>query len=155
MGIDGIREFGLHILSIARVIISGFALIYIMLIGAYMIAYSDSEETISKQKQQLINVLVAFLFLNVPAFVYNLFIARNNSSETVRDAGMHSIFWDNDAVNPFISSVMNFLKIGIFIAAVFMFSWGAFQMILSRGKEEYREGAVNRIIYGSLALIFL
>lgn len=64
--IDTSREFGLRILTAFRLIISGFALIYLVLIGAYMIVYSDSEERIKSQKNQITYSLIGFLFLNIP-----------------------------------------------------------------------------------------
>lgn len=36
-----------------------------------------------------------------------------------------------------------------------MFTWGAFALILSRGKDEYREQATNRLVYGIMGLLFL
>lgn len=67
-------NIGLKLLSFARMIISGFALIYMVLMGVYMVIYSDDEGETTKQKRQLTNVLVAFLFLNIPAVIYNIFL---------------------------------------------------------------------------------
>lgn len=36
-----------------------------------------------------------------------------------------------------------------------MFTWGAFQLILSRGKDKYKETAQNRLLYGIMGLLFL
>lgn len=36
-----------------------------------------------------------------------------------------------------------------------MFTWGAFEMILSRGKDDYRERGQNRLVYGIMGLLFL
>lgn len=155
-----VKDIGMNFLSIARIIISGFAIIYMVMIGAYMILYSDSESETNKQKQQMVNVLVAFLFLNLPALVYNLFLTKKPSSLdkpwSWNDSNPYNTwFWNSDIMGNFIANIVNILKILAFIAAVIMFTWGAFQMITSRGKDEYKEASQNRIIYGILALIFL
>ena len=60
------RDFGFKILTAFRLVISGFALIYLVLIGAYMIVNSENEERIKSQKNQITYSLVGFLFLNIP-----------------------------------------------------------------------------------------
>ena len=67
------RDFGLKVLTVFRLIISGFALIYLVLIGAYMIVYSETEDRIKSQRKQITYSLVGFLFLNIPGMVYTVF----------------------------------------------------------------------------------
>jgi hypothetical protein len=43
------------------------------MIGVNMIAFSDSEERIKAQKNQIAYALIGFLFLNVPGAVYTVF----------------------------------------------------------------------------------
>ncbi len=56
---------------------------------------------------------------------------------------------------PLIEGALGFLKVIAFIGAIFMLTWGAFGLIMSRGKDEYKEGAINRLTYGILGLLFL
>ena len=50
---------------------------------------------------------------------------------------------------------MKFFRVLVFIVAVGMFTWSAFTLIISRGKDEYKKNAFNRFLYGSASLIFL
>lgn len=54
--------------------ISGFALIYLIMIGVYMILGSDNEETVKTQRKQIVYALIGFIFLNIPGFVYTIFM---------------------------------------------------------------------------------
>jgi glucose uptake protein GlcU len=63
----------MSILMAAKVVISGFALIYLVLIGAYMIVFSENEERVKAQRYQFTYALIGFLFLNVPGVVYTVF----------------------------------------------------------------------------------
>ena len=67
------RDFGLRILSAVKLVVSGFALIYIILMGVYMIVFSENEDRIKAQRRQMTYVLIAFLFINIPGTVYIIF----------------------------------------------------------------------------------
>lgn len=58
---------------------SGFALIYIVLIGVSMIIYSDDEGQIAKQKKQILYAGFAFLFLTVPDLAYRIFMGEQKT----------------------------------------------------------------------------
>lgn len=60
--------------------ISGIALIYLVMIGAYMILGSDSEETIKHQRKQITYALIGFLFLNIPSAIYTIFTPDRKGS---------------------------------------------------------------------------
>lgn len=80
VGIEEVQGLGFKALSLVKTIISGAALLYIVLVGAYMIAFSDSEEVMKKQRMQLVYVLVGFLFLNVPGIIYQVFVTEDRST---------------------------------------------------------------------------
>lgn len=65
-------------------VIAGFALIYLVMIGVYMILGSDNEETVKTQRKQIYYALVGFVFLNIPSFIYQIF-----SPETVGGKGSY------------------------------------------------------------------
>ncbi len=50
---------------------------------------------------------------------------------------------------------MGFFRIFAYGAAILMLTWGFFRLILSSGDEERVKSAKSRVIYSSLALIFL
>ena len=160
--IDKARDFGGSLLGIAKTIISGFALIYIVLIGVYMVIYSDDESELKKQKTQIFYVLLGFIFINVPSAIYQLFTNTEGWRviKEVNWTGVEktSIFWTATGafgVEWFLADIIDLLKVIAFIAAIIMFTWGAFSMILSRGKDEYKEEARNRLVYGIMGLLFL
>ena len=51
VSISDARNFGGSLLSIARLVVAGFALIYIVIIGANLIVSSDDEGVVAKQKK--------------------------------------------------------------------------------------------------------
>lgn len=157
------RDFWFKILTVFRLIISGFALIYLVLIGAYMIVYSETEDRIKSQKNQLTYTIVWFLFLNIPGMVYTIFFGSDVawqvdvSGRVIWDANVVD-FWDQTSLtglNGFIPMIIWFFEIFIFGLAIVLFTWWFFRLILSGGDEEIQKKAKNRILYGILGLIFL
>jgi len=63
---------GLRILAFIKLLVSGFALVFMVMIGAKMVIYSETEENIKTQKRQIVYVLIAFLFLNIPGAIYSI-----------------------------------------------------------------------------------
>lgn len=60
------QNLGFKILGLAKMIVSGLALIYLVMIGVYMVVFSENEDRIKTQKRQIFYSLVGFLFLNIP-----------------------------------------------------------------------------------------
>ncbi len=156
------RSFGFKVLIGLKLVVSGFALIYIVMIGAYMIVFSESEDRIKSQKNQLTYTLVGFLFLNIPGLVYTVFFwSSDPSSVNIGKSiggGWDVEFWDSSTLtglNGIIPMFIGFFEIFIFGVAIVMFTWWFFRLILSGGDEEIQKKAKNRIIYGILGLIFL
>ena len=157
-GVDEIRRTGFSFLMLAKVIISGFALIYIVLIGAYMVIYSEDESTIAKQKMQIMYAMIGFLFLNIPTLIYDVFVnpdAPNMITNSWTSNEQNGLLWNGDNLAKFWDALMKFFRVLVFIVAVGMFTWSAFTLIISRGKDEYKKNAFNRFLYGSASLIFL
>lgn len=142
------RKAGFKLLNFASMIVAGFALIYLVIMGVYMIVFSDSEDVIKKQKKQLLYVALGFLFLNVPSIVYDLFLADGGSIATTE-------FWNKEKAGKFFGGLKKFLQVLVFIFAAVMLTWSAFTLIASRGKEEYKKTTFNRFLYGIMALIFM
>ena len=153
------KSLWFRLLSGAKLIVSGFALIYLVLIWAYMIVSSDNEERIKSQRKQIIYALIGFLFLNIPWAIYQVFFVPEGSRGSIGD-----IPTDNVVVNIFINStnfkgifwgIVSFFEIFIFWLAIVSFTWWLFRLIMSWGDEEKQKMAKNRIIYGTLGLVFL
>ena len=79
-GITMLQDFGFKILSFLKLFVSGIALIYLVLIGVYMIVYSENEEKIKTQRKQIIYALMGFLFLNIPGAMYEVFLPSDKSN---------------------------------------------------------------------------
>ncbi len=159
---DVSRDLGLRILTAARLVISGFALIYLVLIGVYMIVFSETEDRIKSQKNQITYAFIGFLFLNIPWLVYTIFFgslgSSPNKSGTVVWTDLIGDLWDVGSLNGtwgFVPMIIWFFEIFIFGVAIIMFTWWFFRLILSWGDEEIQKKAKNRIIYGILGLMFL
>jgi hypothetical protein len=73
--VDKLSSAGFSILSTAKVILNGLAVIFIVYTGIMMVVAYGDEGQLSKQKNQLIYAIVAFLFVNIPGQLYNVFTA--------------------------------------------------------------------------------
>jgi Type IV secretion system pilin len=156
------QSLGIRILGFAKVLISGLALVYIVLMWVYMVVFSESEERIKTQKKQIVYVLIGFLFINIPGLAYQIFIPDNKSGSIGWAIGLWwdttwgAVFWNTTyGLDPFLYNIVAFLKVFIFGIAVLIFTWGLFQLILSAGDDEKKKMARNRLLYGILGLIFL
>lgn len=159
--INNLKWFAGNLLSVARFIVSGFALIYIVLIGVSMIIYSDDEGQIAKQKKQILYAGFAFLFLTVPDLAYRIFMGEQKTinaggewTSTESTTNFWNVTW-TFGIGGFLGDVLGFLKVFAFIGAIIMFVWWAFGLIISRGKDDYKENAKNRLVYGVMGLLFL
>ncbi len=153
------KDFGFRILGVLRIVVSGFALIYLVMIGVYMILGSDSEETIKTQRKQITYALVGFLFLNIPNFIYEIFAPGSGATIGQPDnwsaSSGGSIFWNTAGFEGVIGNLIAFFRVFAFGVAVLMFTWGLFELLVSGGDDEKKKKAKNRIIYGILGLVFL
>ncbi|MBP9780060.1 hypothetical protein KBD33_05575 [Candidatus Gracilibacteria bacterium] len=157
-----INNFGLRVLGFLKSFISGVALIYLVIIGAYMVVYSENEEKIKSQRKQIVYAIIGFLFLNIPGTIYTAFFVQQSGKAIDTATSWSEIitympFWELSAFSSggVFTNFIAFLKVFIFGVAVLMFTWGLFRMIISAGDEESRKQGRNRLLYGTLGLIFL
>lgn len=125
---DASRDFVMRILKGAKVVVSGFALIYIVLLGATMIIFSENEEKIKSQRRQMSYILIAFLFLNIPGTLYIIFFGDVMGSSTPKDqlGDVTDVkFWDEVTFlgNGFLPSIISFFEIFIFGIAILTLTW--------------------------------
>lgn len=159
--VTGVKDFWFQILSILKIAVSGVALVYIVLIGAYMVIGSDSEEAVKTQRKQITYAMIAFLFLNIPSFAYTLFFYDSSQVMTQSLTPASSwpttvgwFFWNSTWFDGIFGNMVAFLRVFIFGAAVTMFTWWFFSLILSGGDDEKKKIAKNRIVYGIISLLF-
>ncbi len=160
--INAVNTLSFKILGVAKLFISGLALIYLVMIGVYMVVFSENEERVKTQRKQITYTLIGFLFLNIPGIVYQIFfsVPKNTAEISGNPIGWWSsilggIFWDDTILNWFLSNIIGFLQVFIFGIAIVMFTWWLFRLIISWGDEENLKKAKNRIIFGTIALIFM
>lgn len=60
-------------LQTIKVIIASVAFIYIIYLGVMLILAQGNETEITKQKKQLYYTFIAFVFINIPGKIYELF----------------------------------------------------------------------------------
>ena len=160
--IETSRGFGMKILWALKIVVSGFALVYLVLVGVYMIIFSENEERVKTQRRQITYALVGFLFLNMPWVVYKIFFGDTFDRPTPKDAiggnTPNILFWNPDyltGASGVVPMLTSFFEVFIFGVAIVTFTWGLFRLIMSGGDEEKQKMAKDRIIYGTLGLIFL
>lgn len=99
-GVSQLQSFGFRVLGFLKLFISGIALIYLVLIGAYMIVYSETEDKVKAQRKQITYALIGFLFLNIPGALYTVFLpsakdgAQITSNPNYSDITSPVLFWD-------------------------------------------------------------
>ncbi|PID84239.1 hypothetical protein CSB09_02100 [Candidatus Gracilibacteria bacterium] len=159
-----LKDFGFQLLSLARIAVSGLALIYIVLVGVYMVIFSDNESQITKQKKQLIYVLVAFLFLNLPSLVYDVMIGTGRTGGEINTGEQSwvsidyssSFFWNwGGGFEGILGGIIDFLRVFVYGIAIIVFAWGAFALIFGSHEEDARKKAQTKFMYGIFGLIFM
>lgn len=159
-GIEVLQWVGFKILWFLKLFVSGIALIYIVMIGVYMIVFSENEDRIKSQRRQITYTLIAFLFLNIPGAIYTAFMPNEKwttlqTDPAWRDTTSGSVFWDTFWFEWVFGDLIAFFRVFIFGVAIVMFTWGLFRMIVSAGDEEAQKQGKNRLIYGTIGLLFL
>lgn len=158
VGTDVVRIVFFRLLSFARIIVAGFALIYIVLMGVNMILNSENEGEIAKQKKQITYALIGFVFLNIPTVIYDLFVSdwrKSLNNWNWEETGINSAFINSENVNTFLNWIVDLLKVIAFIVAVVMLTYWIIKLILDRGKWEWRKDAQNILLYWGAGLLFL
>lgn len=130
--IEASRSLGIRILSAAKIVVSGLALIWIVMIGVYMIVFSDNEDRIKSQRKQIVYVLVGFLFLNIPGALYDIFFT--GAKDTIGDGTPNLSFWNTDRLtggSGVVPMITGFFEVFIFGVAIASFTYGLLRMIMS------------------------
>lgn len=165
--VSEINRLGFRILVMVKRILMGLLVIFMVYTGAMMImSMGSDEEQLSSAKRQIWYALVALLFLNIPGSLYNVFrkdlghtTAWNSIGNTFNDEATQSsgnLFFNVTELGYALNdSIVYFLEIMIFLAAVFMLTLAGISVMTSRWREEKMKEAKNKILYTILALIFV
>lgn len=162
---DLVTDGGLGVLRIAKLVFSGLAVIYLVYIGIMIVVAMGDSGDIGTYRRQGIYTLLAFLFVNIPGQMYELFGGKDPTSiGTSNNTNFTSEVSDSTS-NLFVSyrnwgytvtdNIVPFLQIGLVGVAIFLFTLSGIKMITSRGNEEFKSAAKGNIFYGSMALIFV
>lgn len=140
---EKVSSAAFKMLTTAKVILNGIAVIYIVYIGTMMIIAFGDDGELSKQKKQLMYALVAFLFVNIPGQIYNVFtfqesgadvnrLTQSVTSTTYTAKGSSNIFinllqWDSTVEG----GVIGFVRVAVIGLAVFYFTLAGFKLLVS------------------------
>jgi len=155
------REFAFKVLGLLKILVSGVALIYIVLIGVYMVVFSENEERVKMQRKQFIYTLIGFLFLNIPWAIYTAINPEDKRGGSIgstcnwSDTICGSVFWDTYGFEGFLGNLIAFFRVFLFGVAILTFTWWIFQLIIAGWDDEKQKAAKGRITYGVLGLIFM
>ncbi len=151
------QSFGFKVLWFLKTIISWFALVFMVMIGAYMVVFSDNEERVKTQRKQILYTLIGFLFLNIPWVIYQIMSPSNNGWSDISSSSWTNVTssWYFAELPGFVGTIANFFRVFAYGGAVLMLTWGFFRLILSSGDEEQVKAAKSRVLYSSLGLMFL
>lgn len=114
------QNLGWKVLELAKLIVSGLALIYLVMIGAYMITFSENEERIKTQRKQIIYAMIGFLFLNIPGIILKAFYGDNKNTIIVgqdpiwSDTTSSNFFWDSYGFDGILGDLIAFLQVFVF-----------------------------------------
>jgi hypothetical protein len=164
-----VNTIGFSLLRIVKVILQGVLLIYVVYIGVQMIMSMGSDEKeLSAAKRQIRYALLWLLFINIPGTLYNAF-RKDTASDITIGTPIRNNNWTStditsdgsiiaDVFNLWVTindNIVAFLKIIIFGIAVFMFILAGIRILTSQGREERIKESKEKIVYGTLALIFV
>ena len=160
---ESIREVIMSIIALITRILMGVMVLFVVYIGVQMIiSMGSDEEKLSAAKRQLWYTIVALVFINIPGLLFQAFFTNNRGDvgwgiQTWSFEGQWSsnIFVNLTVFEGVTTSIVFFIEIMIFAAAIFMITLTSIRLLISRWKEERVTEAKNKILYSILALVFV
>lgn len=156
---------GLSLIKSVKVVVSALAVLYLVYVGIMMVVANGGEESLTKNKRQIMYALVAFLFINIPGQIYSLFGPKNAVDISTGNSTSSYVHVQQTGTNVFVNftnwdgtvegGILMFVRIAVIGAAIFLFVLSGLKLIASGGSEDSIKEAKGRILYGVLALIFL
>lgn len=164
---DNVNNIWKNILRTFKLIISALMVVYLVYVWVEMImAMWKDDEALSKSKRQLRYALVAFLFINIPWTIYDSLHRQWAVNLDVTNRTWQSSWTDvNNTANIFINpfnfgytvddSILGFVKVTIFVIAVFMFVFEWIKIMTARWRDDKLKEAKSKLLYTVLALVFV
>ncbi|EKD66165.1 MAG: hypothetical protein ACD_49C00060G0007 [uncultured bacterium (gcode 4)] len=152
----------INILHSLKMVLGGIALIYIIYIWIQMIMSMWADEKLSTAKRQLLYALVAFIFINIPGQLYDIFSWKERN---VTDISNFTDVTNQGTWNMFINffnwnstvegGILGFVKIFVAAISIYMFVFSGLSYMSSNGKDDIKKKAKWRFLYWFFGLIFL
>ncbi len=157
---------GIRVLSIAKMVISGMAVFYMVYAGFSMATAFGDDDKAAKGKHALWHALIAFVMINVPGQIVGFLTDKDvDSNVTARIGGngfantydgcSNLLFCPRRWTDGIGYGMISFVELGLVASAVFMLSLAAFKLIANRGDEDERNKQKDRFLYAGLALVFV
>lgn len=166
--IKTIENASQSILTTIKTILSWLLVIYIVYAGAQMImSMWTDEDSLSSWKRQLWYTIVAFVFINIPGAIFDVFNSNSTINVTTNKVWWSSWFktpWENqsnlffDAVNLWQTlngDIIGFIEILISFLAILVIIIAATQMIISRWEEEVIKESKAKIMWSMASLVLV
>jgi len=160
--LSGVVLFYLHGV---KIFLSGLAIIYLIYVGITMVTAMGDEKDLKKAKSQFIYTLTAFLFINIPGQILELFSDKNAGSQNVTDSMGKYSDAQNAGSNIFLNFgnwsltvqewVLVFLRVFVYGLAIGSIILAGIGLISSQWAEDKQKKAKNQILHSVIALIFM
>ena len=159
--VENIEEAWIKIMSVAKVIINGVLLVYLVYVWATLImSMWENEEDLSSSKRQMRYALTWLVFINIPWSIYDALNTNWHdywwgiSNQSFTDDSTSWILV-NSNFGGLLNNIIRFIEVIIFIIAVFAFLRAWIWIMTSRWREEKMKESITKLIYWSLWLIFV
>ncbi|MDD2487809.1 MAG: hypothetical protein PHS92_05595 [Candidatus Gracilibacteria bacterium] len=157
-----ISTLWLNILHSVKIILGFVALIYLVYLGFEMMVAMGGEDKLTATKRQLYYTLIAFIFLNIPGQIYEMFSDKNkNVSETGNFTDVDVASKGNMLVNFDLwdqvvkGGILGFINVFMVALIIYNFTFAGISYMSSGAQEDKRKKARGKIIQGVFGLIFL
>ena len=168
--LEKLQNGWLGVLHTLKILLSWVILIYLVFLGFQMIMAMWADDKLAAAKRQIYYTLVAFIFINIPWKLYDVFSGKNDENVTWKtefssvasgddwiiagtDANIFVNFFNwNSTVENWIISFVKAIVIWLVIM-LFIMAW--IWLISSGWNEEKRKKAKIRFLNWIMGLIFL
>lgn len=160
---QNIVSTGISGLKVLKTVFQWAVVIFMVYVGIQMIMYmGNDEEELSKAKRQIWYGVVGILFINIPGSLYRAFNRENYSNISGWVSGQ---FTENDVgsnifINFFefeatLNNIIGSMEVALAGLAILVMTYSGIKMVISRWKEDDVNEGKLRIVWSTLALIFV
>ncbi len=168
--LEKLQKWWFSVLHTLKIILSWVILIYLVFLGFQMIMAMWADDKLAAAKRQIYYTMIAFMFINIPWQLYDVFSGKRNEDVTAKnnfsnitstkdeviagtDSNMFVNFFNwNTTIENWVVSFVKALVIWLVIM-LFMMAW--IGLISSGWNEEKRKKARIRFLNWIIGLIFL